>query len=136
MEVLQCDGCDFRAESYDELKTHIQEVHTAFLQPADADESDSLKDEDEDEEEEEDCQDKDDRDDKDYTPSKAGTSRPNHINSDVTVNLLRIRKHLFFLFQGTLYSRMIVVLLRSIKIYCTVAGFIENLNLGWQICVR
>uniref|UniRef100_A0A3Q0SJ36 Zinc finger protein 462 n=1 Tax=Amphilophus citrinellus TaxID=61819 RepID=A0A3Q0SJ36_AMPCI len=37
MEVLQCDGCDFRAESYDDLKTHIQEVHTVFLQPADAD---------------------------------------------------------------------------------------------------
>ena len=71
MEVLQCDGCDFRAESYDDLKTHIQEVHTAFLQPADADESDSLKDEDEDEEEEEELQDKDERD---YTPSKAGTS--------------------------------------------------------------
>ncbi|XP_041916495.1 zinc finger protein 462 isoform X1 [Alosa sapidissima] len=34
MEVLQCDGCDFRAESYDELKTHIQDVHTAFLKPA------------------------------------------------------------------------------------------------------
>ncbi|XP_030624872.1 zinc finger protein 462 [Chanos chanos] len=33
MEVLQCDGCDFRAESYDELKAHIQDVHTAFLQP-------------------------------------------------------------------------------------------------------
>ncbi|XP_041666402.1 zinc finger protein 462 isoform X2 [Cheilinus undulatus] len=55
MEVLQCDGCDFRAESYDDLKTHIQEVHTVFLQPADADESDSLKDEDEDEEGEEEC---------------------------------------------------------------------------------
>ncbi|XP_051533832.1 zinc finger protein 462-like isoform X1 [Myxocyprinus asiaticus] len=33
MEVLQCDGCDFRAESNDELKSHIQDVHTAFLQP-------------------------------------------------------------------------------------------------------
>lgn len=33
MEVLQCDGCDFRAESNDELKAHIQDVHTAFLQP-------------------------------------------------------------------------------------------------------
>ncbi|KAI4893997.1 hypothetical protein NFI96_014599 [Prochilodus magdalenae] len=33
MEVLQCDGCDFRADSYDELKAHIQDVHTAFLQP-------------------------------------------------------------------------------------------------------
>lgn len=71
MEVLQCDGCDFRAESYDDLKTHIQEVHTVFLQPADADESDSLKDEDEDEEEEDDYEDKDDTD---YTPPKAGTS--------------------------------------------------------------
>eukprot|EP00063_Salmo_salar_P019470 XP_013994305.1 PREDICTED: zinc finger protein 462-like isoform X2 [Salmo salar] len=35
MEVLQCDGCDFRAESYDDLKAHIQDVHTAFLQPTD-----------------------------------------------------------------------------------------------------
>lgn len=35
MEVLQCDGCDFRAESCDELKAHIQDVHTIFLQPAD-----------------------------------------------------------------------------------------------------
>nr|XP_019937597.1 PREDICTED: zinc finger protein 462 [Paralichthys olivaceus]XP_019937598.1 PREDICTED: zinc finger protein 462 [Paralichthys olivaceus] len=77
MEVLQCDGCDFRAESYDDLKTHIQEVHTAFLQPADADESDSLKDEDEDEDEEEELQDKDERD---YTPSKAGMS-PNSADS-------------------------------------------------------
>ncbi|XP_058849832.1 zinc finger protein 462-like isoform X2 [Acipenser ruthenus] len=33
MEVLQCDGCDFRAETYDDLKAHIQDVHTAFLQP-------------------------------------------------------------------------------------------------------
>ncbi|TRY65196.1 hypothetical protein DNTS_009425 [Danionella cerebrum] len=33
MEVLQCDGCDFRAESAEELKTHLQDVHTAFLQP-------------------------------------------------------------------------------------------------------
>ncbi|XP_047425031.1 zinc finger protein 462 isoform X2 [Mugil cephalus] len=71
MEVLQCDGCDFRAESYDDLKTHIQEVHTVFLQPADADESDSLKDEDEDEEEEGEFEDKDD---KDYTPLKPGMS--------------------------------------------------------------
>lgn len=77
MEVLQCDGCDFRAESYDDLKTHIQEVHTVFLQPADADESDSLKDEDEDEEEEEEeYVDKNDKDDKDYSPPKAGTSMP------------------------------------------------------------
>ncbi|XP_021458819.2 zinc finger protein 462 isoform X1 [Oncorhynchus mykiss] len=40
MEVLQCDGCDFRAESYDDLKTHIQDVHTAFLQPTDVGEGD------------------------------------------------------------------------------------------------
>lgn len=33
MEVLQCDGCDFRAETHDDLKAHIQDVHTAFLQP-------------------------------------------------------------------------------------------------------
>ncbi|XP_063745649.1 zinc finger protein 462 isoform X2 [Eleginops maclovinus] len=68
MEVLQCDGCDLRAESYEDLKTHIQEVHTVFLQPADADGSGSLKDEDEVEEEYE------DKDDKDYTPPKAGMS--------------------------------------------------------------
>ncbi|KAF7661504.1 hypothetical protein LDENG_00260510 [Lucifuga dentata] len=78
MEVLQCDGCDFRAESYDDLKTHIQEVHTVFLQPADADESDSLKDEDEDEEDEEEYEDKDD---KDYTPPKAGMS---HVSADTS----------------------------------------------------
>uniref|UniRef100_A0A8C5LM86 Zinc finger protein 462 n=1 Tax=Leptobrachium leishanense TaxID=445787 RepID=A0A8C5LM86_9ANUR len=42
MEVLQCDGCDFRAQSYDDLKAHIQDVHTAFLQPTDVmDESSS-----------------------------------------------------------------------------------------------
>ncbi|KAG8455097.1 hypothetical protein GDO86_001352 [Hymenochirus boettgeri] len=35
MEVLQCDGCDFRAQSYEDLKSHIQDVHTAFLQPTD-----------------------------------------------------------------------------------------------------
>lgn len=82
MEVLQCDGCDFRAESYDDLKTHIQEVHTVFLQPADADESDSLKDEDEDEEEEE----YEDKDDKDYTPPKAGMSEcAYHVNSYTSV---------------------------------------------------
>lgn len=79
MEVLQCDGCDFRAESYDDLKTHIQEVHTVFLQPADADASDSLKDEDEDEEEEEECEDKDGKEDQDYTPPKAGMSMPTKI---------------------------------------------------------
>ncbi|KAG2466686.1 ZN462 protein, partial [Polypterus senegalus] len=33
MEVLQCDGCDFRAETYEDLKSHIQDVHTAFVQP-------------------------------------------------------------------------------------------------------
>lgn len=72
MEVLQCDGCDFRAESYDDLKSHIQEVHTAFLQPADADESDSVKDEDEEDEEEE----SKDKDDADETPPKTGLSTP------------------------------------------------------------
>ncbi|CAG5867547.1 unnamed protein product [Menidia menidia] len=82
MELLQCDGCDFRAESCDDLKTHIQEVHTVFLQPADADESDSLKDEDEDKEDGEEYV---DQDDKDYTPSKAGmspnsTDGPNQIS--------------------------------------------------------
>lgn len=75
MEVLQCDGCDFRAESYDDLKSHIQEVHTAFLQPADADDSDSLKYEEEDEEEEEECHDKNGKD-QDYTPTKVEMSRP------------------------------------------------------------
>ncbi|XP_069096049.1 zinc finger protein 462 isoform X2 [Pleurodeles waltl] len=35
MEVLQCDGCDFRAHSHEELKVHIQDVHTIFLQPTD-----------------------------------------------------------------------------------------------------
>lgn len=40
MEVLQCDGCDFRAESNDELEAHIQDVHTAFLQPAEVGEGD------------------------------------------------------------------------------------------------
>lgn len=93
MEVLQCDGCDFRAESYDDLKTHIQEVHTVFLQPADADESDSLKDEDEDEEEEVEYEDKDD---KDYTPPKAGMSMPTTLIQIQLVNLLRIRKHFYF----------------------------------------
>ncbi|KAM4708347.1 zinc finger protein 462 [Discoglossus pictus] len=38
MEVLQCDGCDFRAQSYEDLKAHIQDVHTAFLQPTDVSE--------------------------------------------------------------------------------------------------
>ncbi|NXN34562.1 ZN462 protein, partial [Nycticryphes semicollaris] len=38
MEVLQCDGCDFRAPSCEDLKAHIQDVHTAFLQPTDVSE--------------------------------------------------------------------------------------------------
>ncbi|XP_074850728.1 zinc finger protein 462 isoform X3 [Carettochelys insculpta] len=41
MEVLQCDGCDFRAPSYEDLKAHIQDVHTAFLQPTDVSEESS-----------------------------------------------------------------------------------------------
>lgn len=73
MEVLQCDGCDFRAESYDELKSHIQEVHTAFLQPADADDSDSVKEE-EGEEEEEEEEEHEDKDDTDYAPPKSASS--------------------------------------------------------------
>lgn len=43
MEVLQCDGCDFRAQSYEELKNHIQDVHTAFLQPTDVTEESSTQ---------------------------------------------------------------------------------------------
>ncbi|XP_044188700.1 zinc finger protein 462 [Thunnus albacares] len=93
MEVLQCDGCDFRAESYDDLKTHIQEVHTVFLQPADADESDSLKDEDEDEEEEEEYEDKDD---KDYTPPKAGMSPNSTEGSNQTSQKQTAETHLPF----------------------------------------
>ncbi|XP_064495180.1 zinc finger protein 462-like isoform X2 [Pseudopipra pipra] len=38
MEVLQCDGCDFQTPSYEDLKAHIQDVHTAFLQPTDVSE--------------------------------------------------------------------------------------------------
>ncbi|XP_067339940.1 zinc finger protein 462 isoform X3 [Channa argus] len=91
MEVLQCDGCDFRAESYDDLKTHIQEVHTVFLQPADADESESLKDEDEDEEEE-----YEDKDDKDYTPPKAGTSPNSTDSSNQTSQKQTAETHLPF----------------------------------------
>lgn len=83
MEVLQCDGCDFRAESHDDLKVHIQEVHTAFLQPADADESDSLRDDDE-EEEEEGCQDNGNREDNDYVP----------LNDEMSMSII---------FIGTLY---------------------------------
>ncbi|KAM6232395.1 zinc finger protein 462-like isoform 2-T2 [Porphyrio hochstetteri] len=41
MEVLQCDGCDFQAPSNEDLKAHIQDVHTAFLQPADISEENS-----------------------------------------------------------------------------------------------
>ncbi|XP_074546034.1 zinc finger protein 462 isoform X2 [Halichoeres trimaculatus] len=94
MEVLQCDGCDFRAESYDDLKTHIQEVHTVFLQPADADESDSLKDEDEEEEgEEEGCEDKED---KDYMPPKAGMSPNSTDNSNETSQKQKTETHLPF----------------------------------------
>ncbi|XP_029300119.1 LOW QUALITY PROTEIN: zinc finger protein 462 [Cottoperca gobio] len=90
MEVLQCDGCDFRAESYEDLKIHIQEVHTVFLQPADADESDSLKDEDEGEEEYE------DKDDKDYTPPKAGMSPNSTENSKQTPQNQTAETHLPF----------------------------------------
>ena len=74
MEVLQCDGCDFHAESYDDLKIHIQEVHTAFLQPADADESESPKDGDE--EEVPDDEEKNDQEsyDKDSSSSLPGMS--------------------------------------------------------------
>ena len=86
MEELQCDGCDFRAESHDDLKTHIQEVHTAFLQPTDVGDngspeqsgSDSLNSpdqkEDEEEEEEEDVDEVEEDDtlalDKEYEPQK------------------------------------------------------------------
>ncbi|XP_051906317.1 zinc finger protein 462 isoform X1 [Hippocampus zosterae] len=92
MEVLQCDGCDFRADSYDDLKSHIQEVHTVFLQPADADDSDSLKDEEEEDEEDDDsddvkqaeeatgAQETGDKDDKNCTLPEAGMS-PNSANS-------------------------------------------------------
>ncbi|XP_058474129.1 zinc finger protein 462 isoform X1 [Solea solea] len=93
MEVLQCDGCDFRAESYDDLKTHIQEVHTAFLQPADADESDSLKDEDDDDEEEEEYE---NTDDKDYPSSKAGTSPNSADTSNQTSKKQTAETHLQF----------------------------------------
>lgn len=96
MEVLQCDGCDFRAESYDDLKTHIQEVHTAFLQPADADESDSLKGEDEDEEEEEECEDKEG---KDYTPPKAGMSMSTTLNQCYSFICGGLGKASFFCFK-------------------------------------
>lgn len=85
MEVLQCDSCDFRAESYDDLKNHIQDVHTVFLQPADADESDSLK-----EEEEEDAEQYDDKDDRDYSTPKAGMSMSTNSNRMLQFNLWRI----------------------------------------------
>ncbi|KAM8827922.1 zinc finger protein 462 isoform 2-T6 [Spinachia spinachia] len=94
MEVLQCDSCDFRAESYDDLKTHIQEVHTVFLQPADADESDSLKDEDEDDEEEaEECDGKGDRD---YLTPKAEMSPNTTDNSNRTPQRQAAETHLPF----------------------------------------
>ncbi|XP_068429439.1 zinc finger protein 462 [Clinocottus analis] len=96
MEVLQCDGCDFRAESYDDLKTHIQEVHTVFLQPADADESDSLKDEDEEEEEEEEAEEYDDKDDRDYSTPKAGMSPNTTDNSNQTPQKQTAETHLPF----------------------------------------
>ncbi|XP_028318395.1 zinc finger protein 462 isoform X2 [Gouania willdenowi] len=76
MEVLQCDGCDFSAETQDDLKTHIQEVHTVFLQPADADEAGAMKREIEDDEE----GDNEIDNDKDLVPNKAGTS-PNSTGS-------------------------------------------------------
>lgn len=74
MEVLQCDGCDFHAESYDDLKIHIQEVHTAFLQPADADESESPKEDGEEEDDDEEEDDKDVKNDKDSPSSQPGMS--------------------------------------------------------------
>lgn len=40
MEALQCDGCDYRAETYDDLKAHIQDVHTVFLPHVEASEED------------------------------------------------------------------------------------------------
>ncbi|GCC27950.1 zinc finger protein 462 isoform X2 [Chiloscyllium punctatum] len=40
MEALQCDGCDYRAETYDDLKAHIQDVHTVFLPHVEATEED------------------------------------------------------------------------------------------------
>ncbi|XP_015259238.1 PREDICTED: zinc finger protein 462 isoform X2 [Cyprinodon variegatus] len=94
MEVLQCDGCDFRAESYDDLKNHIQEVHTVFLQPSDVEGSDSLREEDEDEEEEN--GDKEDRDDKDYSPSKAGMSPCSADGPDQTSQKPTTETHLPF----------------------------------------
>nr|XP_057907738.1 zinc finger protein 462 isoform X2 [Doryrhamphus excisus] len=92
MEALQCDGCDFRAESYDDLKTHIQEVHTVFLQPADADESDSLKDEEEEEDDDGEeegeaaaaAEETGDTRDKDSTPTKTEMS-PNSADSSSKV---------------------------------------------------
>ncbi|KAK1884638.1 Zinc finger protein 462 [Dissostichus eleginoides] len=90
MEMLQCDGCDFRAESYEDLKTHIQDVHTVFLQPADADGSGSLKDEDEEEAEYE------DKDEKDYTPPKAGMSPNSADNSNQTPPKQTAENHMPF----------------------------------------
>ncbi|KAJ3605470.1 hypothetical protein NHX12_027516, partial [Muraenolepis orangiensis] len=76
MEVLQCDGCDFHAESYDDLKIHIQDVHTAFLQPADADESQSPTEDGEEDNvnEEEEDKEPDDNKDKDSSSSQPGMS--------------------------------------------------------------
>lgn len=105
MEMLQCDGCDFRAESYEDLKTHIQDVHTVFLQPADADGSGSLKDEDEEEAEYE------DKDEKDYTPPKAGMSMSTTLNQMLQINLLRIRK------QITLHTRMVLYFIEEHIMY-------------------
>ncbi|XP_012724428.2 zinc finger protein 462 isoform X1 [Fundulus heteroclitus] len=99
MEVLQCDGCDFRAESYDDLKTHIQEVHTVFLQPSDAEESDSLREDDENEEEEEENEekeDKEDKGDKDYAPPKAGMSPNSSEGPDQTSQKPTTETHLPF----------------------------------------
>lgn len=88
MEVLQCDSCDFRAESYDDLKTHIQEVHTVFLQPADAEESDSLKDEDDDDDEQ--AEEYDGKGDRDYSTPKAGMSTSSTSNRMLPFHLWRI----------------------------------------------
>ncbi|XP_040054540.2 zinc finger protein 462 [Gasterosteus aculeatus] len=94
MEVLQCDSCDFRAESYDDLKTHIQEVHTVFLQPADAEESDSLKDEDDDDDEQ--AEEYDGKGDRDYSTPKAGMSPNTTDNSNQTPQRQTAETHLPF----------------------------------------
>lgn len=112
MEVLQCDGCDFRGESYDDLKTHIQEVHTVFLQPADADESDSLKDEDEEEGEE--CEDEHDREEQDYAPPKSGMSMLTTFIQMLQLILLRVRKYIVFCFNDSL---SVAVILSKVIVY-------------------